>query len=79
MALMLRTEPGATLLFGLPLFHVGGALTQGLGRSRRRHAGGAVAAGLAQYERGAQHLAPGRALQARACFGGVPTVLGARA
>ena len=29
--LMLRSDPGGTLLFGLPLFHVGGALTQGLG------------------------------------------------
>ena len=28
--LMLPTPPGTTLLFGLPLFHVGGALTQGL-------------------------------------------------
>ena len=28
--LMLKSRPGATLLFGLPLFHVGGALTQGL-------------------------------------------------
>lgn len=28
--LMLRMRPGRTLLFGLPLFHVGGALTQGL-------------------------------------------------
>lgn len=28
--LMLRVRPGSTLLFGLPLFHVGGALTQGL-------------------------------------------------
>jgi len=28
--LMLRTSPGAPLLFGLPLFHVGGALTQAL-------------------------------------------------
>jgi fatty-acyl-CoA synthase len=28
--LMLRTSPGRSLLFGLPLFHVGGALTQGL-------------------------------------------------
>ena len=28
--LMLRTRRGANLLFGLPLFHVGGALTQGL-------------------------------------------------
>jgi fatty-acyl-CoA synthase len=27
-ALMLRNTPGQTLLFGLPLFHVGGALTQ---------------------------------------------------
>jgi fatty-acyl-CoA synthase len=29
--LMLRARPGDALLFGLPLFHVGGALTQGLG------------------------------------------------
>ena len=28
--LLLRLVPGRTLLFGLPLFHVGGALTQGL-------------------------------------------------
>ncbi|HEX7437872.1 MAG TPA: acyl-CoA synthetase [Caldimonas sp.] len=28
--LMLHSHPGASLLFGLPLFHVGGALTQGL-------------------------------------------------
>jgi fatty-acyl-CoA synthase len=28
--LMLRMQPGVPLLFGLPLFHVGGALTQGL-------------------------------------------------
>ena len=28
--LMLRTSPGQHMLFGLPLFHVGGALTQGL-------------------------------------------------
>jgi fatty-acyl-CoA synthase len=28
--LMLRSRPGGTLLFGLPLFHVGGALTQAL-------------------------------------------------
>ena len=28
--LMLRIEPGETVLFGLPLFHVGGALTQAL-------------------------------------------------
>ena len=28
--LMLRSSPGRSLLFGLPLFHVGGALTQGL-------------------------------------------------
>lgn len=29
-SLMLRSKPGSSLLFGLPLFHVGGALTQGL-------------------------------------------------
>ena len=45
--------------------------------ARRRHAGRAVAVGLAQPGRGAQRLAAGRALQARACFGGVPTVLAA--
>jgi fatty-acyl-CoA synthase len=30
MALMFRTRPASTLLMGLPLFHVGGALTHGL-------------------------------------------------
>jgi fatty-acyl-CoA synthase len=30
MGLMLRIEPGERVLFGLPLFHVGGALTQAL-------------------------------------------------
>jgi fatty-acyl-CoA synthase len=30
MALMFRTSPASTLLMGLPLFHVGGALTHGL-------------------------------------------------
>ena len=30
MGLMLHLHPGTPLLFGLPLFHVGGALTQGL-------------------------------------------------
>ncbi|MEJ8823261.1 acyl-CoA synthetase [Variovorax humicola] len=30
MGLMLRLRPGCVFLFGLPLFHVGGALTQGL-------------------------------------------------
>jgi fatty-acyl-CoA synthase len=30
MALMFRTQPASTLLMGLPLFHVGGALTHGL-------------------------------------------------
>lgn len=29
-SLMLRSTPGRAILFGLPLFHVGGALTQGL-------------------------------------------------
>ena len=30
MNLMLKAKPGATLLYGMPLFHVGGALTQAL-------------------------------------------------
>ncbi|MEJ8848046.1 acyl-CoA synthetase [Variovorax rhizosphaerae] len=30
MDLLLKLKPGSTFLFGLPLFHVGGALTQGL-------------------------------------------------
>lgn len=30
MSMMLPTPPGTSLLFGLPLFHVGGALTQGI-------------------------------------------------
>ena len=53
------------ILFGLPLFHVGGALTQGLAQLR---AGGTIVvlspAGWRNPERGAQCLAAGAALSA---------------
>jgi fatty-acyl-CoA synthase len=76
-ALMLRTRRGASLLFGLPLFHVGGALTQGLATLA---AGGTVvvlspagwrnAAAVRNVWRLVERYRP-------EIFGGVPTVLGA--
>ena len=75
--LMLRMRAGMPLLFGLPLFHVGGALTQGL---RRLCAGGTLVvlsppAGATRTRfatSGAWSSATGPSV-----FGGVPTVLGA--
>jgi fatty-acyl-CoA synthase len=76
MALMFRTRPASTLLMGLPLFHVGGALTHGL---QQLCAGGTLvvlsAAGWRNRTR-CQHLEAGRALPAEV-LAGVPTVLGA--
>ncbi len=47
--LMLKSVPGRHLLFGMPLFHVGGSLTQALTVfSAGGLSGGAVADGLAQ-------------------------------
>ncbi|HEX4234790.1 MAG TPA: acyl-CoA synthetase [Caldimonas sp.] len=77
MSLMLRNQPDHTLLFGLPLFHVGGALTQALAPLS---AGGTLVV-----------LSPGGWRNPNAVknvwrlverfrpevFGGVPTVLGA--
>jgi fatty-acyl-CoA synthase len=76
-ALMLRLRPGLPILFGLPLFHVGGALTQALAPLA---SGGTLVV-----------LSPGGWRNTSAvrnvwrlveryrpeCFGGVPTVLGA--
>ena len=74
---MLRIRPGATLLFGLPLFHVGGALTQGLAHAlgRRRlvvlsPAGWRNPNAVRNIWRLVERFRP-------EVFGGVPTVLGA--
>lgn len=75
--LMLRAQPGNPMLFGLPLFHVGGALTQGLASlATGGHLVVLSAAGwrspVAQREvwRLVERFRP-------ATFGGVPTVLAA--
>lgn len=75
--LMLRSRPGRNLLFGLPLFHVGGALTQGLAQLA---SGGCVvvvspkgwreAAAVANVWRLVQRYRP-------ETLGAVPTVLAA--
>jgi fatty-acyl-CoA synthase len=75
--LLLRLGPGAPLLFGLPLFHVGGALTQGLGVLC---AGGALVVLSPSGWRNPGAVRNVWRLVERyrpALFGGVPTVLAA--
>jgi fatty-acyl-CoA synthase len=75
--LMLRTRPGARLLFGLPLFHVGGALTQGLATLA---AGGTIVVLSGAGWRNPQAVRNVWRLVERhrpEIFGGVPTVLAA--
>ncbi len=69
MNLLLKSKPGGNLLFGMPLFHVGGSLTQALSTfSRRRLPGRAVAVGMAQPGVRQEHLGPDRSLQTRGIF-----------
>ncbi len=75
MNLMLPLPPGDNLLFGLPLFHVGGALTQGLSTLTK---GGTLVILSAAGWRNPSAIANVWRLVARyrpAVFGGVPTVL----
>jgi fatty-acyl-CoA synthase len=77
MALMFRTRPASTLLMGLPLFHVGGALTQGL---QHLSAGGTLVVLSAAGWRNKSAMPHIWRLVERykpALLGGVPTVLGA--
>jgi fatty-acyl-CoA synthase len=77
MALMFRTRPGSTLLMGLPLFHVGGALTQGL---QHLSAGGTLVVLSAAGWRNKGAMPNIWRLVERykpELLGGVPTVLGA--
>jgi fatty-acyl-CoA synthase len=77
MALMFRTRPGSTLLMGLPLFHVGGALTQGL---QHLSAGGTLVVLSAAGWRNKTAMPNIWRLVERykpELLGGVPTVLGA--
>jgi fatty-acyl-CoA synthase len=77
LGLMLRVRPGTPLLFGLPLFHVGGALTQGLAQLS---AGGTVVVLSPSGWRNPVALRNVWRLVERhrpEVFGGVPTVLGA--
>jgi fatty-acyl-CoA synthase len=76
-ALVLRLRPGMPLLFGLPLFHVGGALTQGLALLS---AGGALVVLSPAGWRNPNAVRNVWRLVERfrpELFGGVPTVLGA--
>lgn len=74
---MLHSQPGTRLLFGLPLFHVGGALTQGLASL----AGGAAIVVLSPsgWRNGAALRNVWRLIDRYRpqTFGGVPTVLAA--
>ncbi len=75
--LMLRSGPGRTLLFGLPLYHVGGALTQGLASLSM---GGTLVILSPSGWRNASALKNVWKLVERfkpEVFGGVPTVLAA--
>jgi fatty-acyl-CoA synthase len=77
MALMFRTRPGTTLLMGLPLFHVGGALTQGL---QHLSAGGSLVVLSSAGWRNKSAMPNIWKLVDRykpELLGGVPTVLGA--
>ena len=77
MNLMLHMQPGSKLLFGLPLFHVGGALTQGLAQLC---AGGAIVVLSPGGWRNPNAVRNAWRLVERyrpEVFGGVPTVLGA--
>jgi fatty-acyl-CoA synthase len=77
MALMFRTRPGANLLMGLPLFHVGGALTQSL---QHLSAGGTLVVLSAAGWRNRNAMPGIWRLVDRfkpPLLGGVPTVLGA--
>ncbi|MEO7338367.1 MAG: acyl-CoA synthetase, partial [Caldimonas sp.] len=76
-SLMLKTKPGIPLLFGLPLFHVGGALTQALAPLS---AGGTLVVLSPSGWRNPNAIRNAWRLVERyrpELFGGVPTVLGA--
>ena len=75
--LMLRARPGVALLFGLPLFHVGGALTQAL--SPLTAGGTLVVLSPAGWRNPAAVKNAWRLVERfrPEVFGGVPTVLGA--
>jgi fatty-acyl-CoA synthase len=77
MALMFRTRPASTLLMGLPLFHVGGALTHGL---QQLSSGGALVILSAAGWRNKNAMANIWKLIERyrpEVFAAVPTVIGA--
>jgi fatty-acyl-CoA synthase len=77
MGLMLKSEPGQTILFGLPLFHVGGALTQGL--TALTNAGTLVIVSPAGWRDPAAIRNVWRSVERYrpVVFGAVPTVLAA--
>lgn len=76
---MLNAGPGRPMLFGLPLYHVGGALTQGL--SGLAAGGSLVVLSAAGWRNAAAVKNVWKLLERFKCpvFGGVPTVLAAAA
>jgi fatty-acyl-CoA synthase len=76
-ALMLRKRPGRAMLFGLPLYHVGGALTQGLGVFAT--GGAAVVLSSSGWRNPAAVRNVWKLIESYKpeTFGGVPTVLAA--
>ena len=76
---MLNAGPGQPMLFGLPLYHVGGALTQGL--SGLASGGSLVVLSAAGWRNPAAVKNVWKLLERFQCpvFGGVPTVLTAAA
>jgi len=77
MGLMLQTKPRSRMLFGLPLFHVGGALTQGL--QPLAMGGTLVVLSAAGWRNPAAVKNVWRLVERHRpeLFGGVPTVLAA--
>ena len=76
---MLNAGPGRPMLFGLPLYHVGGALTQGL--SGLASGGSLVVLSAAGWRNAAAVKNVWKLIERFRCpvFGGVPTVLAAAA
>lgn len=76
-ALMVRIQPGRAILFGLPLFHVGGALTQGI--ATFASGGAAVVLSPAGWRNPAAAKNVWKLVERYkpATFGAVPTVLAA--
>jgi fatty-acyl-CoA synthase len=75
--LMLRSKPGRKILFGLPLYHVGGALTQGLATFAANGAAIVLSASGWRNQAAVRNVWKLIERYKPELFGGVPTVLAA--